>query len=273
MLWLLLLQVWASCLWLGHSEVVPSFANSCPQFFYQNTPPNNVLQPANPAWICQRFNNRYHFATLYDSRRRIPVYSAYIYQPGPGCRSQDWMVEPQLINSNLPKEMKTESDLITNYKVKLQQIRQSQAVFHDYTGLKTLNRGHLNPCGHHNTPDSRNATFTLTNIVPQDKTLNGGAWNNYEQQTMAQNAIGCVRTYVIVGAVPGNTFIANRRVNVPSYIWSSACCQTNTGMKAWGAIAANNQNQVTVLKLGQLEAQLTQLYKGPVVLFDSNCPR
>ncbi|KAJ7428280.1 endonuclease domain-containing 1 [Willisornis vidua] len=96
MLWLLLLQVWVSCLWLGHSEVGTSFDN-CLQFFYQNNTPSNVLEPENPAWICQRYNNSYHYATLYDRDLRIPVYSAYIYEPQSGKRpTTPWMLEPQV---------------------------------------------------------------------------------------------------------------------------------------------------------------------------------
>ena len=96
MLLLLLLQVSASCLWLGRSEVVTSFESSCPQFFFREIPPNEALEPESPAWICQRYKNQYYFATLYDRNRRIPVYSAYLYQPGPGTRPKTWLVEPQV---------------------------------------------------------------------------------------------------------------------------------------------------------------------------------
>lgn len=96
MLVLLLLQISLSCLWLGHGEVVTSFESSCPQFFFRKTPPNEALEPENPAWICQRYKNQYYFATLYDRSRRIPVYSAYLYQPGPGTRPKTWLVEPQV---------------------------------------------------------------------------------------------------------------------------------------------------------------------------------
>ncbi|NXE93976.1 ENDD1 protein, partial [Menura novaehollandiae] len=273
MLWLLLLQVSASCLWLGHSEVVNSFA-TCPQFFYQNSPPNNALQPANPAWICQRYNNQYHFATLYDRNRRIPVYSAYRYQPGSGTRSKSWFVEPQLIPQVTFKNMETEWTLINKYKIRSQQISQSQAISQDYKNLKDLDRGHLCPSGHRSGNNSKWATFTLTNIVPQNSALNKGTWQNYENQMMAQKTQGCITTYVIVGAVPGNTFIAGGRVNTPSHIWSAACCQTKTKMDAWAVIAENDKDQIQPLTLGQLEATLTQLYgKGQVSLFHSGCPR
>ncbi|RMC10519.1 hypothetical protein DUI87_13324 [Hirundo rustica rustica] len=259
MLWLLLLQVFASCLWLGHSEVVTSFA-SCSQFFHAGTPPNNVLEPQNPAWICQRYSNAYHFATLYNKDKRIPAYSAYIYQPGPGARSKSWFVEPQLINPTYPKNMDTEYSLQKKYKITPQQIGQSQAINQDYNNLKDLNRGHLSPSCHRNGNNSKWSTFTLTNIVPQNSTLNQGTWNDYETTTMALQTQGCNITYVIVGAVPGNTYISSRRVNVPSHIWSAACCQTNTGMKTWAVIAENNRDQVQNLTLAELETSLTQLY-------------
>ncbi|NXB19821.1 ENDD1 protein, partial [Rhagologus leucostigma] len=271
---LLLLQVLVSCLWLGHSEVVKDFAK-CPKFFYEEIPPDNALEPANPAWICQRYNNQYHFATLYDKTLRIPVYSAYIYQPGSSTKRQSWFVEPQLIGENNLKEMETELTLIKQYHFTSKDIEKNQAVLQDYNNLPGWTRGHLSPSGHQNSLDSKTATFTLTNIVPQDSSLNNGAWNVYEFKTMATQSTGCTTTYVITGAVPGNTK-AKGRVNVPSHIWSAACCVVGTKpAKAWGVIATNNKNnKFPLLTLGQLETDLTKLYRGKqVTLFHSACPR
>ncbi|NXA86199.1 ENDD1 protein, partial [Melanocharis versteri] len=271
MLRLLLLQVLVSCLWLGHSEVVRSFV-SCPQFFYRNTPPNNALQPANPAWICQRYNNQYHYATLYDRNRRIPVYSAYIYQPGSDPRPQVWLVEPQLINTAYSKDMEKELTLLE--RVTIEELKKSQAVLEDYNNLADLSHGHLNPSGHQKTYIGKLTTFTLTNVVPQDKKLNNGAWSRYEVGTMSKKRKSCTTTYVITGAVPGQNSIAQGRVNVPSYIWSAACCKTETNMKAWAVIAENNKDEVQLLTLGELEAKLSRLYgRGQVALFHRDCPR
>uniref|UniRef100_A0A8C5TJN6 ENDD1 protein n=1 Tax=Malurus cyaneus samueli TaxID=2593467 RepID=A0A8C5TJN6_9PASS len=258
MLWLLLLQVLASCLWLGHSEVVTDFT-SCPQFFYEGITPNEAFAPNNSAKICQRYNDQYHFATLYDRTNRIPVYSAYIYQPGHGPPPHPWFfVEPQLIGKTDLTEMKRESVLIAEHKFTLEQIKESQAVVEDYDGLISLVRGHLSPSGHQTTKDSKMATFTLTNIVPQDGTSEG-----------------CTTTYVITGAVPGDIYIAGGRVNKPSHIWSAACCVMGEGsLKAWAAIAKNDENQVRPVTLGELEDRLTELYgQKRVTLFDNACPR
>ncbi|NXG28293.1 ENDD1 protein, partial [Dromaius novaehollandiae] len=272
---LLLLQISGSCFWLGSSEVVTSFESSCPQFFFKETPPNEALEPNSPARICQRYQNRYYFATLYDRDKRIPVYSAYLYQPGSGKRPKTWMVEPQLMGSVYPSTMQREWTLLNYFNVTSEQLSKSQAVLKDYKNLTGLNRGHLNPSGHHSDNSSRTATFTLTNIVPQNEKLNGGAWKNYEQQTMTKETQGCATTYVVVGAVPGNNYIADGRVNKPSHLWSGICCEMdNDERKAWAVIAENDRNDIQLITLGELEEMLTKLYRrDEVSLFDRDCPR
>ncbi|KAM6306883.1 LOW QUALITY PROTEIN: endonuclease domain-containing 1 protein-like [Podargus strigoides] len=173
-----------------------------------------------------------------------------------------------------PKSTEKEWTLLNYFNVTLEQLRKSQAVLQDYKNLMGLNHGHLNPSGHHSNSSSRMATFTLTNIVPQNEKLNGGAWNNYEQQTMIKNSQGCKTTYVVVGAVPGNNYITKGRVNKPSYIWSSACCEVDTNhRKAWAVIAEKDKNEVQLLTLGELEDRLTDHGRDQVSLFDSDCPR
>ncbi|KFU89963.1 Endonuclease domain-containing 1 protein, partial [Chaetura pelagica] len=275
MILLLLLQVLTSCLWLGHGEVVTSSLQSkCPQFFFWQTPPNEALTPANSASICQLYENQYYYATLYDRKERIPVYSAYIYQPKHTKRCQRWMVEPQLIDLKYPKTMETQSYVLHDLKVKKTLLKDSQAVLEDYEHPGDFHRGHLTPCSHTFDSSSCNSTFTLTNIAPQFAKLNQGAWKKYELTTMKNMAQNCKTTYVIVGTVPGRNYLADR-VNKPSHFWSSACCEQNDNrMKAWGVIAENNKNAVEELSLGELEKRLTDLYgRGPVSLFNNACPR
>ncbi|NWW47283.1 ENDD1 protein, partial [Pedionomus torquatus] len=246
-------------------------------FFLDETPPNDALVPKKPAWICQRFNNQFYFATLYDRDLRIPVYSAYRYQPGNDTRpGKVWMVEPQLIGPDYPNAMEKETTLIKTFNVSLEQVKESQAVTEDYENLKGLKSGHLNPTSHQPSFKSKKATFTLTNIIPQNEKLDNGAWNEYEVQVMMNKTKHCTTTYVVVGTVPGDTSIANGRVNIPSYLWSGACCEMgmDDGRKAWGVIAENNKNAIQVVTLGQLEDKLTKLYnRGDVSLFHPDCPR
>lgn len=48
--------------------------------------------------ICQVYNGKPHFVTLYDSYSRIPVYSAYTFKRSDGSKKVDvpWMYEPQV---------------------------------------------------------------------------------------------------------------------------------------------------------------------------------
>ncbi|XP_056369728.1 endonuclease domain-containing 1 protein-like [Oenanthe melanoleuca] len=275
MLGLLLLQVLASCLCLGHSEVVKTFKTACTKFFYEKTLPSDILRPRNAARICQVYDNQYRFATLYDKTRRIPVYSAYIYRPGNGERYESWFVEPQLIKKKYRKAMDTEDSIIETYGITSEDIGENQAIDKDYSGATGFDRGHLCPSHHQSDYNGRWATFTLTNIVPQNSTLNQNAWRIYEEETMAEKTRGCDTTYVITGAVPGNTNISNGRVNVPSHIWSAACCLEGTNpTRAWGAIADNDKNEVKELNLERLENKLSELYGGrDVTLFNKACPR
>ncbi|XP_066490669.1 endonuclease domain-containing 1 protein-like [Tiliqua scincoides] len=272
---LLLLLLFICVCWSGNSEVVTSFEDTCPQFFFRGTPPGDSLEPTNLARICQRYKNQYRFATLYDKDNRIPVYSAYIYNPGRAKRPNKWMVEPQLTGSMFQPNMDTEQAFLQKTGSKEEALLNSQAVLHDYKNLTNYNRGHLNPNGHQPDLDAKTSTFTLTNIVPQYIKLNGGTWNNYEQATMASQTAGCKETFAVVGAVPGNNYIANGRVNKPSYVWSAACCVIdNNHQRSWAIIARNDENVVQTLTLGQLEEKLAKLYNtGRISLFDTDCPR
>ncbi|ETE59939.1 Endonuclease domain-containing 1 protein, partial [Ophiophagus hannah] len=266
MLLLWILSLAASFLLPATGEVVPSF-NPCKTFFLDGKPPN--LKPMNPARICQLYKNKYRFATMYDRDRRIPLFSAYQYKTGRGTRSEEWMIEPQLAlpGDRLRKNM--ELDVTSTIQRTL--LKKSQAVDQDYKEGVQYDRGHLAPDSHQSDQDSKAATFTLTNIVPQFHALNNGEWRFYEEHI---NTAGCKQTYVIVGAVPGNAFLPGDRVNVPSHIWAAGCCVSNQNnqKKSWAVIAENKQNTVVRLTLGKLQEQLAKLYgKRNIDLFSNAC--
>ncbi|XP_054843833.1 endonuclease domain-containing 1 protein-like [Eublepharis macularius] len=275
---MLLVLLFISACWHntpGNAEVVTSFEETCPQFFFKETPPGIGLEPTHPARICQRYKNQYRYATLYNKDKRIPVYSAYIYNPGTAKRPNNWMVEPQLVDLSLQPEMTSEGALLQKSRATQAELWNSQAILKDYKNLTNYNRGHLNPNSHQPDLDAKKSTFTLTNIVPQFIKLNGGTWNNYEQQTMMSNTQGCKETFALVGAVPGNNYIARGRVNKPSHLWSAACCFIdNNHIRSWAIIATNDKDVVEQLTLGQLEEKLAELYnRNGISLFHSDCPR
>ena len=84
------------------SEVGRDF-EKCKEFFYKSTPPQlgDTYSAAGPAKsICQKYNDRYHFATYYSTGLRVAFYSAYtLPDPCPGGlinRQNSWFIEPQV---------------------------------------------------------------------------------------------------------------------------------------------------------------------------------
>ncbi|KAJ1211939.1 hypothetical protein NDU88_007287 [Pleurodeles waltl] len=255
---------------LGNAEVLRhTFKKGCPQFFYQGTEPTGIV-PKNPARICQVYENQYWFATMYDRDLRIPLYSAYVYERGVAARAQ-WMIEPQLVDTSYSKAM--EEDRLT--KIDRNKLEASQAVDADYAGaIAAYDRGHLNPASHHVAGPASESTCTLTNIVPQDRTLNQGLWAHYEDATMRQKTNGCQKTFAIVGVIPGTKTISRGRVNVPSKMWAAACCiTTKRGVKSW-AVIANNVRTGTVdpITIKNLQEEIAMYTKRGVQLFHEECP-
>ncbi|XP_078530772.1 endonuclease domain-containing 1 protein-like [Lissotriton helveticus] len=241
----------------------------CSGFFYRDTEPAGII-PTNRAWICQRFGNQYRFATVYDQSNRIATYSAYIYEAKKSVRTK-WMIEPQLVGQSYTETMRQERFT----KIPKTLLLESQAVDEDYkSASNTYDRGHLNPSLHHNNTFDSKATFTLTNVVPQNRVLNQGAWKEYEENEIRKLSTGCTRTYAIVGAIPGNNVIANR-VNVPGYIWAAACCTLADGrVKSWAVIAENSSlNKVDPITIENLETQISRSTGSSVRLFHDDCPR
>ncbi|KAM9400096.1 endonuclease domain-containing 1 protein-like isoform 4-T5 [Salvelinus alpinus] len=234
------------------SHVVEKFSDvpDCEKFFLEGTTPNlpgilvdGTVQDQNRYKpICQKFNNIYRFATLYDTTNRIPVFSAYTFTGPPTDRRpyQRWMIEPQLNGENNSPEMENDSKEIEY---------QHQAGDNDYNNSipnKGVNRGHLFPNSHAHDLDTQKSTFTLTNIVPQVVSFNGGSWNDMECKVKMTLKLNCkdandqIKAYVVTGAVPNNTKL-NKRVNIPDLMWTAYCCYNNK-MKQWVAQAHWGRN-------------------------------
>lgn len=79
------------------SATVSNSFRDCSQFFYMQTPPAGV-RGTSLKKICQRYADKPRYATLYDSSRHLPLYSAYVFKKSDGKRRADtpWMYEPQV---------------------------------------------------------------------------------------------------------------------------------------------------------------------------------
>ncbi|KAK2899626.1 hypothetical protein Q8A73_012755 [Channa argus] len=214
------------------TEVV-ELMSQCDEFFLEKTPPQvpgslekgKIKNSDQYKAICQTYRDERMFVTLYDTKNKIPVFSAYKYR-GEGPLDEDkrrpknvvWKIEPQLEDMKENKSMK-DCDL-AEYK--------QQASDDDYKNNKDYNRGHLFPSSHAFAKSDKMSTFTLTNIVPQAITFNQGSWGKMEDcvKCILENYCSNKEGYVVTGALPSpDTKVKlNNRVNIPSVLWSAFCC-------------------------------------------------
>uniref|UniRef100_A0A4W4DP46 Uncharacterized protein n=1 Tax=Electrophorus electricus TaxID=8005 RepID=A0A4W4DP46_ELEEL len=256
---------------LASSRLVADFLNNngCPQFFLK-TAQGHVTPPVlrNPHHlICQRYMGQDRFATLYDTRNKIPTYSAYLYVPHVHLvRANQWWTEPDLTEHN-------------------------QAQYSDYQG-SGKERGHLYPAYQNNNNVQMDATFTLTNAAPQDDKFNKAWFHNVERK-LAQQITKLyldVFLYTVYGHIyylngmtffplesPDETIISFCliAVNVPSYFWTAYCCLDNNYrlVASGGYIASwNGQIQLQSKSILDLEKDLASHYHiGAFPVFGGLC--
>ncbi|KAL0970667.1 hypothetical protein UPYG_G00245440 [Umbra pygmaea] len=219
------------------------------------------------------FRYIYRFATLYDIKNKIPVFSAYTYN-GIGGKSiprPAWKIEPQLDQQIYPN-MALANRWI-NYR--------HQAVKKDYASAENsnLSKGHMFPKAFATDEDTQNSTFTFTNCVPQSLSCNNGKWRSMEeevQKTIKKNCLGVA--YLVTGAVPSVNNMLNGRVNIPSHLWTAYCCY-NKNLEQWIAKAywfknVDNCNKTrgTLSKLYKELGVFYQNGKVYVSLFSQKCP-
>ncbi|KAL7865140.1 hypothetical protein SRHO_G00103870 [Serrasalmus rhombeus] len=278
---------------LTESEVVQSFKSKCRQFFFLGHLPSakrvatpTVFRGQNYKQICQRWKNQYRFATLYDTKSRIPVYSAYTFiSSNPFKRVDDWKVEPQLDlplkpeNSNMASESEMNDGLTSTFK--------HQALVKDYSGKFT--RGHLFPKSYAADQDDGDATFTLTNIAPQTQECNSQWAEQVEEPMLKYIKANCTQresfpAYIVTGVVPGKTWLEIKRgnraikqgVNIPSHYWTAFTCANNTGKVSHAYIAKQSHckhkretkfTEKKKISVAELEEKLTALYNQPFSVF------
>lgn len=69
----------------------------CKDSLYMGTPPRGYLGNSFKK-ICQRYEDKPRYVTLYDPHKHIPIYSAYTFKKSDGEKKVDfpWMFEPQV---------------------------------------------------------------------------------------------------------------------------------------------------------------------------------
>uniref|UniRef100_A0AAR2J0W6 Uncharacterized protein n=1 Tax=Pygocentrus nattereri TaxID=42514 RepID=A0AAR2J0W6_PYGNA len=259
---------------LFNGPVKRPLQSKCPQFFFGHLPSAKrvatptVLRGRKYKQICQRWKNQYRFATLYDTKSRIPVYSAYTYNSSNQFpRDKYWKVEPQVS--------------------KLEHSDTSSFSNGDSCGKIT--RGHLFPKSYAADQDQGDSTFTLTNIAPQTQECNNQWAEQVEEPMLRYIKTKCklsesIPAYIVTGVVPGNTWLKIKRgnrtikqgVNIPSHYWTAFTCANNKGKVSHAYIAQqihckdNRENRFTEqekISVAELEEKLTDLYNQPFSVF------
>ncbi|XP_058258309.1 endonuclease domain-containing 1 protein-like [Hemibagrus wyckioides] len=278
----LLLSSFSSLTLMEVAPDVKSFEKACGEFFIRNENGIIIIPTIFPGdqykMICQLWKNKYRFATVYDTVRRIPVYSAYTFSGKEQSKqSYEWKIEPQLENIIKYKDLKEmidsprEAGKIFN-----------QAVDCDYSGTG-FTRGHMFPRQFAVDKDQAESTYTLTNVAPQKGDSNQKWATQVETPILKEIKQRCRykendKVYIVTGVVPGEKWISIRRngiyyekgINIPSHFWSAYCCSSNKDdekLNANAYIATQENFQSKPSNIQDLNKELSKLYNVPFSVF------
>lgn len=258
-------------------EVVKDFKDCKKQFFHKGDPPEfeNSLTDARYVRICQKYKNEYRYATLYDTKNKIPVYSAYKYERKEDCKVKrpdiTWMIEPQIGNKDAGKEMTLQNKMP---KSDLQ-------AYNSYYEGSRYDKGHLYPHCHAPDEETSESTFTLTNAAPQRCDFNN-FWNDKVEEKVKKDLKDtCMKDektpYMVTGVVPSTEkeylTLKNSKVNVPTHFWTAYCCCDNNNKNCHfgGFIMQKEADEPEVFTTSKnLNEKLSDLYnKKPFTVFSS----
>ena len=234
-------------------------------------------------------NGKALYATLFDTNRKIPIYSANAIKINPSVvpsdrpKNKEWKrVSSALCVTALPTaplfySRIAKEDYFTNCD-------KFQALDLDYNGnTKDLTRGHLCPSSIMKRDKERQlGTFTLTNAAPQFKNSNEGDWKRIE--CVAEEAIEILVpnevVYVITGVSgtykPGTSLATlGKGVATPAKFWKLVCYPGTATKAAWAfGIVADNKPALSFTPKSHyktLKSVATQYFDATKMPFTSKC--
>ena len=192
-----------------------AFASPCAQFF----PYGKEIVVPNTKVFCNSF-----YATVYDDAHEANVFSTEIATPRTGkpVRKNDFRPDKRDANPATPD---------------------------DYTNTG-FDRGHMVPAADANDDQQMSDTFFMTNMTPQEPTVNRTPWRLLEVAVRDMKF-----KYVVTGAIYGNynTVIGTHKVPVPTQLYKVVYLQDDTVI---AYIADNVKNgKVTVTNVETIEAK------------------
>ena len=171
---------------------------SCPQFFKDNHP----VQIPNSVELCNSF-----FVVEFDTVRNAPIISAEKFRSGGGVERTN------------------------NFHADIRLDKSTRATPSDYSH-SGFDLGHMTPAGDSTTPEEMSETFLVSNMSPQQPTLNRKAWRLMEMAVRKSKP-----DYIITGNFYSDKpiTIGTHKVPVPvgyyKIVWNgnavSAYCANN----------------------------------------------
>ncbi|WP_243359756.1 DNA/RNA non-specific endonuclease [Fundidesulfovibrio terrae] len=126
----------------------------------------------------------------------------------------------------------------------------AELIDYDHSGF---DRGHMAPCADMTTVESQKESFSLANMVPQDKNINRSIWKEIEE-TVRGLAVSNQKLYVVTGPVfsDANVRKLNGRVAVPAFVFKAIYDPIN---KKAGAYIVKNvaKSSYSVISIAELE--------------------
>ncbi|MDR0926834.1 MAG: DNA/RNA non-specific endonuclease [Ignavibacteria bacterium] len=122
------------------------------------------------------------------------------------------------------KTGRTSERFITDTTLPIQYYR---ATHSDYTN-SGYDRGHLVPSNERtSTKEANNATFYLTNIVPQTPDLNRLVWYQFEKYCKTLAVDSNYTLYIVAGGVYNDSSWMNEKIAIPDSCWKVALLVSN----------------------------------------------
>uniref|UniRef100_A0A8V5FT10 Uncharacterized protein n=1 Tax=Melopsittacus undulatus TaxID=13146 RepID=A0A8V5FT10_MELUD len=223
--------------------------------------PKGFTQPFHVK-ICQQYNKEPRFATLYSTKDKIPLYSAFKYTKAAQSEEESWLVEPQIDDpENDLQEMVHEADIAGT----VANLGANQALTSDYVD-SGYERGLLNP-SLLNEEDFQMATYTLTNAVPLSPSVSK-SWHRDIGKVVEEGLVPhCSKKdhlYLLAGAIPSRAQVKGK-LSVPETLWLAACCDAPDGWSLGIVKSTNDDNSLADLTVRELEKKLltgVRLFKG-----------
>lgn len=219
----------------------------------------------NLSWLNSSYLSNYtknkirNYTVLYDIKNHIPYWIAYPMHPvylKSGNRTDYWDYDPKV-----PKQYQPN-------------------ILNNSYSTSTYNRGHMLASADRSATKSLNrTTFYATNMVPQNRKMNGGKWNDLEQKVRywcKQQAYDTL--YVVTGSIlppkgqiKYTTDKHGKKVAVPEYLYKALLRQEKSTKKYY-SIAFKMKNENTGVPYQSSMISVSELEKATGFTFFSNIP-